>query len=138
MRQLLQAIRKNIEKMRFYMEKMSNAYQASVEKSKPHHFALTYLIIHFSINPSTQALSKNMEELRSVSITVCRKICSHMENLKNKQPEPNDENIVARIKRFQFCSIQGEFFEIWKEYECFLLDYQKRVKMKLRRTAEIG
>lgn len=44
MRQLLQAIRKNIEKMRFHMEKISNAYQASVEKSKPHYFVLT----HFS------------------------------------------------------------------------------------------
>lgn len=61
-----------------------------------------------------------------------------MENLKNDQPEPNDENIVARIKRFQFGTIQAEFFEIWKQYECYLLDYQKRVKMKLQRTAKIG
>lgn len=61
-----------------------------------------------------------------------------MENLRNEQPPPDDENIVARIKRFQFRSIQDEFDEIWKQYECFLHNYEERVKMKLKRAAKIS
>lgn len=61
-----------------------------------------------------------------------------MENLKNDLSTPDDENVAARINRFQLYSVQEEFFEIWKQYELFLLDYEKRVKMKLQRTAKIG
>lgn len=61
-----------------------------------------------------------------------------MNNLKNDLPTPDDENIVARINRFQLCSVQEEFFEIWKQYELFIIDYEKRVKMRLQRTAKIG
>lgn len=61
MRQFLQAIRKNIEKMRFYMEKMSNAYQASVEKSKHHYFAHTYVSTYFHI----ESLNANSSTIHS-------------------------------------------------------------------------
>lgn len=177
-RQLLQTIRENIEKMRIYTQKMSNAYQASVEKCK-HIFRYFFFAsnsnwvfiwfnqyvptiycssiekygktsvgkhngvpecmkienLHFDITCSAkQYINLNLFWI----FDLIRQICLHMENLKNEQPTPDDTNIVACINRFQLGSVQDEFFEIWKQYECFLRDYEKRVKMKLQRTAKIG
>lgn len=61
-----------------------------------------------------------------------------MENIKNEMPAPDDEDILARVKRFQFYAVQEDFLDIWKQYELFLIDYEKRMKTKVRCTAKIG
>lgn len=53
-------------------------------------------------------------------------------------PAQDDENILARVKRFQFYAVQEDFLDIWKQYELFLTDYEKRMKMKVQSTAKIG